>query len=262
MKGIIKVISILGFVAIIIWYLFIFLSPRDYKKPSKEFYVNDYAGFFSSASKDYLINDASYWFNYTEENSDLGGFQAVVLTYLIENDEDMALYDKTEIYRDWGIGENDMGLLILCFFKENDDLSLSLAGFEMEIGYRAEMYLTPITQRTIYDNVMDSHYNMEVVLVNLYYDYTGEILDKAYNISSSPFDQDEYEDMLINYDGKAYGESVPIDNLTYLFTKNSTFFDKFKPVIIVLVFFFTGGIITIFAGKGGRSGGIGLKRRH
>ena len=46
-----------------------------------------------------------------------GGAQIVVATFLIDELSEMDTFDSTGLFRSWKIGKNDMGLLIILFFK-------------------------------------------------------------------------------------------------------------------------------------------------
>src|SRR5690554_2824361 len=89
-------------------------------EPSKLFYVHD---------KDHTLLNATSWsiFNYGEElyidskadniPNNIQGSQVVVLSIV----GDSSQVDSTSIFNTWGIGENNMGILIILFFTKVDD---------------------------------------------------------------------------------------------------------------------------------------------
>ena len=100
-------------------------------EPSKLFYIHD---------TDSVLLNATSWtiFNYANElyldskaddiPSNIQGTQ-VVVAYI----GDESTYNTTEIFNAWGIGENDMGILITVLYsKEGDNINYENVLFEID----------------------------------------------------------------------------------------------------------------------------------
>lgn len=258
-----SLLNFVGLLAIGIYYLVLFYWPADPTNPSAEYYVNDYAQAFSSASTDYFLSKSEEVFSRTS-GSDLGGLQIVNATYAYPEGASTT-YDKTELFRKWAIGENDMGLLILYSYRLEGSGRLTLFKNEVEVGYRLSGYLTAGALGSIMDNSFASIsdygdlYRIEQAQAKVYALILGHVLPDAYGIPVTPFQEDAYQDYLIHYDGKAYPPSHPISTWDYVFAYSGAFFYGFGiPLILVGVLFLGDG--ALFLGRGGSSGGGGISR--
>jgi hypothetical protein len=234
----------------------------DYTRPTSEFYVNDYANVISSASKDYFIGKSEEVFDLTKD-SDVGGLQIVVATYQISSDDEIAgLYNKTELYRKWEIGENDMGLLFVYYCQAETDGALSLRSIQTETGYRLTSYLSAAAMGQIIDKDFGDGSDEETAMAHAYADVLSDVLPEAYDIPVTPFDENAYLDYQINYDGPAYGASEPLSGLDYVFSKND-FWDQWGIPLVILACCLLGDVGVRATGAGGSSGGAGIMRwRH
>lgn len=92
--------------------------------PTKDFYVNDYAGLLNSETKNYIINANKSLYNQT-------GAQIVVVTIQSLGNDSLEDY-STELFRSFGIGDKtkNNGVLLLLALEERE--------FRVEVGYGLE----------------------------------------------------------------------------------------------------------------------------
>lgn len=242
-------------------------SKGDYPRPTRDFYVNDFADALLPGSRLNFVSEGERMYELTEDEPE-GGAQVVVATFLVENEEDAADIDKTELFREWRIGKNDMGILILLIFCDMTDEESQieerfLVSAEIEIGYRMEQYLTAARAGQLLDECL---YNPEwdgsidMGLGELYYEILTIIYTKAYGYESFNYDMETYRQTLINTE-----DSEPLDSMSfivYLLSPYSSGWTKFFTILPFIIFSLCGGGIFVARkrGGGGSSGGYGVRR--
>ena len=120
-------------------------------EPTKDFYVNDYAGVLSETTKDYIMASSV---RLAEETT----AQIVVVT--VENLEDRPLEEyATDLFRKFGIGdkEKNNGVLIL--------LSVGDRKSRIELGYGMEGYISDAKSGRIQDQYMIPYYNKMISIL-------------------------------------------------------------------------------------------------
>ena len=103
---------------------FSFLNVSAIVKPTKDFYVNDYANILSNETEEYIISKSS-------KLASIDGTQIVVVT--VKNLEGNSLESyATKLFREFGIGDKNKnnGLLLLLALEERK--------FRVEVGYGLE----------------------------------------------------------------------------------------------------------------------------
>lgn len=245
------------------YYLTLYLYPLDWSNPSEEYYVADYADVLSSASHDYFLRKSRAVASLTE-GSELGTLQVVSASYAYP--EGASSYqDKTALFRKWEIGENDMGLLLLYSYRTSSAGNKRLFRSEVEVGYRLSGYLTAGFLGAEVDaafssiNEQSDWVDYESAQASFFIAILAHVLPEAYQISVSPFDQKDYQDYLISYDGKAYPPSHPISQWDYVFSFTGNLFWAWGCPLLFLAVLLTGdGLYAL--GRGGSSGGGGIRR--
>ncbi len=236
-------------------------SQRKYPRPTKEYYVNDYAEALLPGTKNVILNESERLYSSSKSESD-GGAQVVVATMLVENEQGIDDIDRTELFREWRIGKNDMGLLILLLFIEEADEKYLISA-EIEIGYRMEQYITAAeAANMIEDCLLNPEWDgsLDMGLGELYYEIIGKIYVRAYGYESFSYDMDDYLEYI------AYAEddtlNLPMSLIVYIFSPYSSVWAKIF-AILPLLFLGGGGIgaLLIRRGGGGSSGGYGARRR-
>lgn len=257
-------VNLLGLVVIGVYYLVLFLLPTDFSNPTREFYVNDYADVFTSASMDHFLTKSEEVYERTK-SKDLGGLQIVTATYTYEEGTSETR-NKTDLFRKWKIGENDMGLLLLYSYTASASGQLRLTKSEAEVGYRLSGYLTAGSLGTIFDDSLGKVkdytdlYSLQIAQAKAYGEILEHVLPDAYGINVIPFDEEAYKQYQIDYAGPAYPKSVPLNALDYSFSSHGNLFLALGwPLIFIGVFVFGGGV-AFAIGHGGRSGGGGVTR--
>jgi len=244
-------------------------SSDPYPRPTKEYYINDYAHTLMNATRSTIVREGERLFDWTKEEEN-GGAQIVFATFEVQTLSEIADYDKTDLFRQWRIGKNDMGILVVMFFMETivEDVEyLELVETQIEIGYRMEQYLTPseaglIVDTTLYNEEWDGFLDMGVA--HLLYELLTVVYIEAYGYESFNYDMDLYLDYLINYSETPLDDSIPMSLIFYLLSPYSTLWEKISAVLpFVIVFFLTGSIgFARNKGGGGSSGGMGIFRRR
>ena len=225
-------------------------------KSNESFYINDYADVLLNATLwtilDYSIElyDDSSVQEYQDLNID--GAQIVVLTYQSQ----LGDINTTEIFNSWGIGKNDLGLLIVLFF----DSEKNYQELVVEIGDKTSEYLSAFEA----SNMVDTYFNnpdinpldIDLRLISLYFAYVEFFYMNIYDYDSYDYQSfyDEYLENQYTYFGK-------------LPTENDDFFYN-MPIwlwIIIIIFLPNAFIPLVFisSGRGFRiSGGGGRSRGY
>ncbi len=259
-----KILSIL-----ILFTILIVLSAckkDEYPRPTNAFYINDYANILYEATRDSIRREGERLYESTQDKTD-GGAQLVIATFEVETRDDVANYDKTEIYRQWRIGDDDMGILVLLFFQpytENEIEYLELIETQIELGYRMEQYVSPAQLGVIVDNTLysDEWYDLDLAVMNMEYELLSAIYVDVYGYESFDYDMSVYEEYLINNPNTSYEDPIPMSLIIFLLSPFSTWGEKLSAALPFLLLFILGGGFIINKGGGGSSGGAGIFRRR
>ena len=252
---------------IIVFSILLFISgcsKKEYPNPTDEFYVNDFAQAFHPVTKNAITIEGESLYADTKHIETIGGVQIVFATFTIENLDDIAKYNRTDIFRQWKIGKNDMGVLILMFFSEGEDNYIYLEETQIEVGYRMEQYLTAgkqgrLLDNTIYNNTYD---NLDMRVAHLLYELLTIVYEEIYGeyYDSFTYDMEDFRDALTNYVPEE--DNIDIGLWAWLilfFTGTDGLWFLIVPLGILFVF---GGIKFKNHGGGGSSGGFGIFRRR
>lgn len=233
-----------------------------YPRPTKEFYVNDFADVLSDAVEDSIVGEGERLYDVTVDDEEYGGAQVVFATFLVDNTEEIANYDKTDLFRQWRIGKNDMGILVIYFYVLEAEVPV-LTEVQIEIGYRMEQYLTPSEAVIIVDSTIFSNESEEIGTAHLLYELMSVVYCEAYGYESFNYDLDEYQNYLDTYVSDEDDiSSIPMEYFFYLFSPYSSWGAKIFSILAILFLFGVGGGIVKNVGGGGSSGGMGLRRRR
>ena len=238
----------------------------EYPRPTNAFYINDYANILSEATRDSIRREGERLYEWTQDETD-GGAQLVIATFEVEEIADIESYDKSDLYNQWRIGDDDMGLLVIMFFqpyKENEITYLELVETQIEVGYRMEQYLSPsqlglILDHTLYSDEWD---DLDLATMHMVYEFLSAIYIDAYEYESFDYDMEVYEQYLIDNPNISYEEPLPMGLLIFLISPFATWGERIGVVVPFLIFFILGGGIIKNVGGGGSSGGIGIFRRR
>ena len=253
----------------ILFTLLIFLSAckkDEYPRPTNAFYINDFANILYEATRDSIRREGERLYESTQEETD-GGAQLVIATFEVEQIDDIANYDKTDLYRQWRIGDDDMGILVIMFFKpytENDIEYLELVETQVELGYRMEQYVSASQLGVIVDNTLysDTWDDLDLAVMHMEYELLSAIYIDAYGYESFNYDMSVFEEYLINNPDTSYENPISMSWLIFLLSPFSTWGEKLSFAIPILLIFLIGGRAAINKGGGGSSGGAGIFRRR
>lgn len=263
--GLMQKITRLIFIFIILAVLpvsFSACSSRQYPRPTREFYINDYAETLLPGTKNLILLESERLYEDTKD-LDEGGAQVVVVTMLIGNESEVDGIDRTELFREWRIGKNDMGLLILLLFEEEGEEKYLISA-EIEIGYRMEQYITAGEAGTLIEECLlnpEWEGSLDMGLGELYYELISIIYVDAYGYASFNYDMEDYRTYIANAEEDT--ASVPMGLIAYIFSPYSSIWTKIF-VILPLILLGGGGFGALLIrrrGGGGSSGGYGVRRR-
>lgn len=245
-------------------------DQEEYPRPSNAFYINDYAMILDVATRDSIRREGERLYEISQDETD-GGSQIVIATFEVESEADIANYDITEIYRHWGIGDDDMGLLILMFFEsyEEDDIEYLrlLEPIQVEIGYRMEQYLSPSQLGQILDNTIytDTYMDLDMATMHMFYEFLSAIYIDVYGYESFNYDMEVYQEYLNSNPDVEIDDSIPMSMIFYLLSPFTSWSEKLSILLPYLIFVMLGGgglFVAKNVGGGGSSGGIGIRRKR
>jgi len=264
-----KGLIVLAILAGVVYLLFFSNIGRDYPRPTPLFYVNDFAEVLSDGAADVMLFYGENMYEDTEGEGE-GRSQIVVATFMVDSAEDAANYDSTDIYREWKIGENDMGLLVLLYFTETtvDGLTYhELVARDFELGERMEAYLTTIEIYQILDNTVWDNPDINMGTVHMYLELCKITYEKAYRDVFYPMEYDlEYLSTYIDdftQDEETLSSDLSMGFFTYLLSP----FASWGGILanggfVLLAIALTGGFVYNLGGGGSSSGkGVFTRRR-
>lgn len=247
----------------------IFLSgcaKKKYPNPTNDFYVNDYANAFHPVTSNAIIIEGERLYDDTKKIDKIGGAQIVFASFIVDNIEEIAAYNRTEIFRQWKIGKNDMGILVLMFFTigvEEDVTYLYLEETQIEAGYRMESYLSAGRMGRLLDETIygDTYQDLDMKIAYLFYELLTIVYEEVYSdyYDSFTYDMEYFRETMNNYvDDNDQDNWNLIALLLLLFGGANRWY-----IIIPAALFIVGGTLRIRnRGGGGSSGGYGIFRRR
>ena len=265
--NLIKSIKVLNLI-LIIFLLFVLSSCQkdEYPRPTNAYYINDFANILYEATRDSIRREGERLYDWTQDETD-GGAQLVIATFEVETEEDIANYDKTDLYRQWRIGDDDMGVLVILFFisfVENEITYLELVETQIEVGYRMEQYLTPSQLGTIVDSTLysDEDVELDIAVMHMVYELLSAIYIDIYDYRTFTYNLDVFEQYLIDHPDSSSDDEVSMGWIIYLLSPYATWGERLSIALPFLLFTILGGGIIKNVGGGGSSGGMGIFRRR
>lgn len=246
---------------------FAFLGCRSkdtYPKPTKKFYVNDFADTLIPAVESTIVREGERLYEETTEDEEISGIQIVFATFAVENATDIAQYNLSDIYNQWGIGKDDMGILVVYFYVGDPDKpsSLELNTVQIEIGYAMEVYLSPIEAGNILDQTIMADEDISIGTAHLLYELLTVVYVEVLGYTSFNYDMDEYQTYLDNYVQYSDYDTMWGWFLYVILTPYASWWEKILLVLLGLLVLGLGGGVAKNIGGGGRSGGMGIRRRR
>lgn len=198
-----KKVALLSCLLLLLLLLSACSKEKEILQPTDEFYINDHAGVLLNSTKwtifaysNELYEDSSMK-EYKDQSID--GAQVVILTYK------GAVGDikTTDIFNEWGIGKNDLGLFLVLFFEEIGG-ELQYKEMVVEIGVKMSGYLSAFTADIMVDEYFNDPsipaYDIDQRLIALYFAYLEYIYLNVYEYTSYDYFSFYDEYLEIQYD--------------------------------------------------------------
>jgi uncharacterized protein len=261
MKPVFKVFILLSLIL-----LFLTGCKTDdlYPDPTNEFYVNDFADTLVPAVESTIVREGERLYEEVSEDGEISGVQIVFATFAVESESNIAEYNITDIYNQWGIGTDDMGILVVYFYVGDEDKPEELVLSEVYIytGFTMEMYLSPIEAGNILDETIMTDMDESMATAQLLYELLTVVYVEVFEYEAFNYDMDEYQIYLDNYDD--YGDYDDIWGwvIYVILSPYSVWWEKGVLLIAAALIFGVGGGVVKNIGGGGKSGGMGIRRRR
>ena len=239
-------------------------KSTDFPRPTREFYVNDFAHALTEATKHNIVQKGETLYDLTKDYEGNGGAQIVFITILVESVTQIAEYKikKSEIFTQYKIGKNDMGLLVLLFFMEENE-ELNYIGLLTDSGWQMKIYLPSSKQGQIADSTIESNPDLEMGIAHFLHELLKVICLEAYDFEEfDDFDEEGYQEYFDTYVPDDSYDDLSMGLLIYLLSPYSSIEDKLWILIPFILSILLGGGFVINKGGGGISSGAGIFRRR
>lgn len=234
-------------------------SQKTIERPTKEFYINDSIGVLLNSTKWYIFIDGDLYYNDILVDDyvvpEMKGTQIVVGTYDKAN-----LIDSTKIFNNYGIGKNNLGIMLLMGYNKIDGQYV-FDDILFEIGTKMSTFISAFEM----DNFIGEHFydygtstDYDSKIFNLYYKLIELTADRLYDI-----DDDYVYDAYFNtydYSVEKYTLTKGLDSDKF----HLTTLQLVLGIIGLILFLGSTAIIYIFpylfdliTGSGGAKGGGG-----
>jgi hypothetical protein len=256
-------------------------ANHEYPRPSEAFYVSDYAEMLSPTVENFLISESEYLYETTKETPDVGGMQIVFATFELETESELGSYDKRDLFSEWKIGKNEMGVLVILYFVPQETLDdtdyYGLTEIQVEIGDVVAEYMATISFSTMLSDTVERYLPSGTPTYSYDYDlelgvatFMNAILNVAYgDIYEDPDNVVSHDDFVYWYQEEyfptadvttAKNTTSPMNVFLYFFSAFGSVTDKVLFGAFALVFALAGSLAV--KGAGGFSSGAGLFRHR
>lgn len=231
-------------------------GPSPAIKATEEFYINDRPHVLLNATRWTILTYSEDLYDDSKEqeyvDQDISGTQIVVATYVGQVGD----FSTTDLFNAWKIGDNNMGILIVLFFSENEEEFL-YNDMVIEIGSRMSGFLSAFSAEDLATDYFDDpsipDFDYDQRLVNFYFAVQQFVYINVYGYGSYDF-----QTRLDNYENDKYEffGLLPSDNET-----ESLPWWAWALIIVGVLLFgaFPGRLLfpLMFKGMGGNRGGGG-----
>ncbi len=234
-------------VVFFIYNLFNQKKKYTYIKPNNDYYIYDDNHYLLSSTKYLIYANSKELYESTKNIKDTGGTQIVILAL-----SEKTNYDANVIFNEWKIGKNDMGLLLIFYFDEQEVPNIT--GYEYLAGEQMMAHFTAVHYENLINDYLYTYISDDLSVAHLYYELLSFFYLSVYNYESFTYDINNYEDIM--YDSYH----------SYLPSSSQSKYDFDIPLWLNIVIFltlgtlFTGGIVYTNIGAGGKSSGYGYRR--
>lgn len=242
-------------------------SPESHIRATEEFYINDRSHILLGSTKwtIYAYGEELYEDSQEQEYKDqnISGAQVVVTTYAGQVGD----FSTTDLFNSWGIGENDMGILLVLFFEKGaEEYEYNYKETVYEIGYRMSGYVSATRMDQLVTEFFDDPhiptFDYDERLISLYFGIMQELYLNVYDYDSYNYQSFRNEYTLNKYEEfdllPSDYEKEPLPTWAWILIAVGIIFIGIFPGRYILPFIFsafTGG-----RGGGGRSGGYWFRR--
>ena len=240
-------------------------GPSSPIKETEEFYINDRSSILLGSTRWTILDcgEQLYEDSRAQEYQDqqISGAQFVVTTYVGQAGD----FNTTELFNAWGIGENDMGLLLVLYFDRNNE-EFAYRETVYEMGLKMMGHFSAFRMDTLVTEYFDDPdipvFDYDQRLISLYFGILQELYLQVYGYDSYDYQgfMDEYK--LTKYDDfpllPSDSERDPLPVWAWILIGAAVLLFGVFPgrfILPLLVSVFTGG-----RGGGGRSGGYWFRR--
>ncbi len=170
-------------------------------RPTKHFYINDYAEVLSDATITNITREGERLFNDTDTFVH-GGTILIINTILFDNDTNLDIYDEHTLLNRWAIDNDSMGLIINLYFTRNgNQLELSYERFSM--SQKLEQFIPKeqlrfLIDKTLYLSNWDES-KIDLPVMHMYYELLETVYMQVYDYVSFIYDMEIYELYLNSY---------------------------------------------------------------
>ncbi|MDD3712832.1 MAG: TPM domain-containing protein [Candidatus Izemoplasmatales bacterium] len=238
-------------------------DKNEYPDPTRKFYVNDFADKLSPAVESTIVREAERLYEYSTDEVSQTGIQVVFATFAVESEADIASFYLSDLYNQWEIGTDDLGILIVFYYVGNldDPDSPIYTVYDFMLGFSMEQYVSPIDLGNMFDETIKLAEDEQLGTAHLLYEILQEIYWEIYDTEFT-YDLDYYANTYLPY----YDEYADYDDiwgwiLYIILSPSSSWWEKGILALIGFAVLGTGGGLARNIGGGGRSGGMGLRRR-
>jgi uncharacterized protein len=136
-------------------------ASHEYPRPSEAFYVSDYADMLGPSVENFLISESEYLYESTKDIPDVGGTQIVFTTFELGSEAELGAYDKVDLFNEWQIGKNQMGVLVILYFVPVDTIDeteyLSLTEVQIATGDQMAEFVATTSLRLMVIDSIERH---------------------------------------------------------------------------------------------------------
>ena len=240
-------------------------NPKPYIRATEEFYINDRSHILLGSTKwtIYAYSEELYEDSQEQEYQDqkISGAQVVVTTYVGQISD----FSTTELFNAWGIGENDMGLLLVLYFDESEE-GFAYRETVYEMGIKMMGYLSAFRMDGLVTEYFDDpdipSFDYDQRLISLYFGIMQELYLNVYD-----YDSYNYQSFMDEYESNKYEEfdlmpsdyaRDPLPVWAWILIAAGIILLGIFPGRYILPYLISG--LTGGRGGGGRSGGYWFRR--